>query len=167
MVAFNANKLVCSAIEVKELAKETAKATEDISHKIETIQSDTKGAVEAIRQISDVINQINDISNTIASAVEEQTATANEMGRNVSEASKGSGEIAQNITAVAAAAQSTTQGANNTQQAASELSRMAADLQKLVGQFKYQQSTLESHMQTRRPAVVPNQGTTFGSYQNV
>lgn len=155
------------ANEVKELAKETAKATEDISHKIETIQSDTKGAVEAIRQISDVINQINDISNTIASAVEEQTATANEMGRNVSEASKGSGEIAQNITAVAAAAQSTTQGANNTQQAASELSRMAADLQKLVGQFKYQQSTLESHMQTRRPAVVPNQGTTFGSYQNV
>ncbi len=155
------------ANEVKELAKETAKATEDISHKIETIQSDTKGAVEAIRQISDVINQINDISNTIASAVEEQTATANEMGRNVGEASKGSGEIAQNITAVATAAQSTTQGANNTQQAASELSRMAADLQQLVGQFKYQQSSLESQVQSRRPAVVPTQGTSFGSYQNV
>ena len=69
------------ANEVKELAKETAKATEDISLKIETIQVDTQGAVEAIRQISEVINQINDISNTIASAVEEQTATANEMGR--------------------------------------------------------------------------------------
>ena len=125
------------ANEVKELAKETAKATEDISLKIETIQSDTRGAVDAIRQISEVINQINDISNTIASAVEEQTATANEMGRNVSEASKGSGEIAQNITAVASAAESTTQGANNTQQAASELSRMAADLQSLVSRFKF------------------------------
>ncbi|ADB17736.1 methyl-accepting chemotaxis sensory transducer with Pas/Pac sensor [Pirellula staleyi DSM 6068] len=125
------------ANEVKELAKETAKATEDISRKIEAIQGDTKGAVDAIKQISGVINQINDISNTIASAVEEQTATANEMGRNVAEASKGSGEIAQNITAVASAAQSTTQGASNTQQAAGELSRMAAELQHLVSQFKY------------------------------
>jgi methyl-accepting chemotaxis protein len=125
------------ANEVKELAKETAKATEDISQKIETIQSDTRGAVDAIRKISDVINQINDISNTIASAVEEQTATANEMGRNVAEASKGSGEIAQNITAVASAAESTTQGASNTQQAASELSRMASELQNLVSRFKF------------------------------
>lgn len=125
------------ANEVKELAKETAKATEDISRKIEAIQGDTKGAVEAIKQISGVINQINDISNTIASAVEEQTATANEMGRNVAEAAKGSSEIAQNITAVASAAQSTTQGASNSQQAASELSRMAAELQHLVSQFKY------------------------------
>lgn len=155
------------ANEVKELAKETAKATEDISQKIETIQSDTKGAVDAIRQISDVINQINDISNTIASAVEEQTATANEMGRNVSEASKGSGEIAENITAVASAAQNTTQGASNTQQAASELSRMAADLQQLVSQFKYQQNTSESHAPTRRPAPLTHTGTTLGSYQRV
>ena len=154
------------ANEVKELAKETAKATEDISQKIETIQNDTQGAVEAIRQISDVINQINDISNTIASAVEEQTATANEMGRNVSEASKGSGEIAQNITAVATAAQSTTQGASNTQQAAGELSRMAANLQNLVGQFKFKQETLEAHT-PRRPAPTPNTSSTFGSYQRV
>lgn len=124
------------ANEVKELAKETAKATEDISQKIETIQSDTRGAVEAIRQISDVINQINEISTSIACAVEEQTATANEMGRNVSEASKGSSEISENITAVATAAQSTTEGASNTQQAASEIARMAADLQQLVAEFK-------------------------------
>ena len=155
------------ANEVKELAKETAKATEDISLKIETIQSDTQGAVAAIRQISDVINQINDISNTIASAVEEQTATATEMGRNVSEASKGSGEIAENITAVATAAQSTTQGASNTQQAASELSRMAAELQQLVSQFKYQKNTPDNHAPKHRPAPVTHTGTTFGSYQNV
>ena len=125
------------ANEVKELAKETAKATEDISHKIETIQTDTRGAVEAIRQISDVINQINEISTSIACAVEEQTATANEMGRNVSEASKGSNEISENITAVATAAQSTTEGANNTQQAAIEIARMAAELQQLVLEFKF------------------------------
>ncbi len=152
------------ANEVKELAKETAKATEDISMKIETIQTDTQGAVEAIRQISEVINQINDISNTIASAVEEQTATANEMGRNVAEASKGSGEIAQNITAVATAAQSTSQGANNTQQAAGELSRMAAELQQLVSQFKFRKDELI----TKRPIGAPIRSTSSAnSYQAV
>jgi uncharacterized protein YoxC len=119
------------ANEVKELAKETAKATEDISHKIETIQSDTRGAVDSIRQIGDVIAQINDISNTIASAVEEQTATAAEMSRNVSEAAKGTAEIAQNITSVAQAAQNTSQGATNCQQASGELARMAIELQQL------------------------------------
>jgi PAS domain S-box-containing protein len=119
------------ANEVKELAKETAKATEDISHKIEAIQGDTQGAVESIRKIGEVIAQINDISNTIASAVEEQTATATEMSRNVAEAAKGTAEIAQNITSVAQAAQNTTQGATNCQQAASELARMAAELQQL------------------------------------
>jgi len=119
------------ANEVKELAKETAKATEDISHKIEAIQSDTRGAVDSIRQIGDVIAQINDISNTIASAVEEQTATAAEMSRNVSEAAKGTAEIAQNITSVAQAAQNTSQGATNCQQASGELARMAIELQQL------------------------------------
>jgi methyl-accepting chemotaxis protein len=119
------------ANEVKELAKETAKATEDISHKIEAIQSDTHGAVDSIKLIGDVIAQINDISNTIASAVEEQTATASEMSRNVGEAAKGTAEIAQNITSVAQAAQNTLQGANNSQQASGELARMATELQQL------------------------------------
>ena len=124
------------ANEVKELAKETAKATEDISQKIETIQTDTKGAVEAIQQITGIINQINDISNTIASAVEEQTATTNEIARNVGEAAKGSSQIAENVMAVATAAKSTTEGASNTQTAAQELSRMASELQQLVSQFR-------------------------------
>lgn len=126
------------AHEVKELAKETAKATEDISRKIEAIQEDTTSAVEAIRQIAEVIHQMNDISNSIASAVEEQTATTNEIGRNVAEAAKGSGEIAENITSVAQAAQSTNSGASDVNAAASELSRMAAELQRLVGQFTYE-----------------------------
>jgi methyl-accepting chemotaxis protein len=124
------------ANEVKELAKETAKATEEIGQKIDAIQNDTRGAVDAIQNISRVIGTINDISNTIASAVEEQTATTNEISRNVAEAAKGSGEIAHNITSVAKAAQSTTQGASNTQQAAGELSRMAAELQQLVSRSK-------------------------------
>jgi methyl-accepting chemotaxis protein len=125
------------ANEVKELAKQTAKATEDISRKIEAIQSDTKGAVDAIGQIGQIINQINDIQNAIASAVEEQTATTGEISRNVAEAAKGSNEIAQNITGVAQAARSTTEGASNTKDSADELSKMALELQHLVGQFKY------------------------------
>jgi methyl-accepting chemotaxis protein len=116
------------ANEVKELAKETAKATEDISQRIEAIQGDTKGSVEAIAQITEIINQINDISNTIAGAVEEQTATTNEIARNVTEAARGSSEIAQNIAAVAKAAKDTTAGAGNTEAAARELARMVAEL---------------------------------------
>ena len=120
------------ANEVKELAKETAKATEDISQKIEAIQADTRGAVQAIGQIADVIHQINDISNTIASAVEEQTATTNEITRNVTEAARGSAEIAQNITGVAQAAKSTTEGAGDILQASGALAKLAAELQALV-----------------------------------
>lgn len=126
------------ANEVKELAKETAKATEDISQKIEVIQGDTRAAIEAIAQISGIIAQINDAQNTIASAVEEQTATTNEMARNVEEAAKGSSEIAQNITGVAQAAESTSSGAGDTLTAAGELARMAAELQEVVSRFKYE-----------------------------
>ena len=123
------------ANEVKELAKETAKATEDISQKIETIQIDTRSAVNAIGQIGTIINQINDIQNTIASAVEEQTATTNEISRNVADAARGSGEIAHNISGVARAAQGTSAGATDTERASAELARMAAELQRLVSQF--------------------------------
>jgi methyl-accepting chemotaxis protein len=125
------------ANEVKELANQTAKATDEISSKIQAIQSDTGGAVDAIADISHIINQISDISNTIASAVEEQTATTAEISRNVGEAAKGSNEITDNINGVAQAAEDTSKGIGQNQEAASELSNMAADLQKLVGQFKY------------------------------
>ena len=124
------------ANEVKELAKETAKATEEIGQKIEAIQGDSKAAVSAIGEISNIINQINDVSNTIASAVEEQTATTNEIGRNVGEAAKGTTEIARNITGVATAAQNTTNGALETQKAAVALNEMANSLQNLMAQFK-------------------------------
>jgi methyl-accepting chemotaxis protein len=125
------------ANEVKELAKQTAKATEDISRKIEAIQGDTKGAVEAIGQIGKIINQINDIQNTIASAVEEQTATTGEITRSVIDAASGSGQIAENVTQVAAAAQDATRGAADSQLAAHALAVTAAELRELVDQFQY------------------------------
>ena len=124
------------ANEVKELAKKTAKATEDISRKIETIQVDAKAAVDSIGTISEVINQINGISNTIATAVEEQNATTNEMARNVSEAAHGSGEITSNIAGVAEAAESTSRGATDTQKAAQQLVDTSTELRRLVEQFK-------------------------------
>ncbi len=120
------------ANEVKELAKQTAAATEDISAKIEAIQGDTRGAVSAIGEISKVIARINDIQNTIASAVEEQSVTTNEIARNAGEAAKGATEITRNIAHVSQAAQSTSAGANQTLAASSELAKMAADLKRIV-----------------------------------
>jgi methyl-accepting chemotaxis protein len=124
------------ANEVKELAKETAKATEDISRKIEAIQADTRAAVDAIGTISSVINEINNISSTIATAVEEQNTTTNEMSRNVGEAAQGSGEITKNIAGVAEASQNTARGARDTQNAVQQLVEMSTQLRGLVGQFK-------------------------------
>jgi methyl-accepting chemotaxis protein len=124
------------ANEVKELAKQTAKATEDISQKIAAIQSDTKGAVDAIATIGAVINQISDISSTIATAVEEQSATTNEMSRNVTEAAKGSTEITQNIAGVSQAAQGTSSSAHESMRAAQQLAQMSTQLRGLVEQFK-------------------------------
>jgi methyl-accepting chemotaxis protein len=124
------------ANEVKELAKQTAKATEDISRKIAAIQSDTQGAVEAIGTISDVISHISDISASIATAVEEQSATTNEMTRNMADAAKGSQEITHNIAGVAEAARGTSVSAQASQKAANELAEMAAQLHGLVGQFR-------------------------------
>ena len=125
------------ANEVKELARETAKATEDISQKIEVIQSDSQRAVKAIGEISAIIQKISDFQNTIASAVEQQTSTTVEIGRNVTEAASGAAEIAQNMTHVAQAAHSTAEGASNTQVAAHELARMAADLNSLVDEYQH------------------------------
>ncbi len=120
------------ANEVKELAKQTAAATEDISRKIDAIQNDTRGAVSAIEEIGGIISQINDIQNTIASAVEEQSATTNEIARNASEAAVGSTEISRNVANVSEAARSTTEGASNTLMAAQELSKLAGDLMMVV-----------------------------------
>ncbi len=123
------------ANEVKELAKETAKATEDIGAKVEAIQNDAKGAVQAIDEITTVIGRINDIQNTIASAVEQQTGTTNEISRNISETARGSSDIASNITGVATAAKETQHSARVSLQAAQELSKLAVRLGGVVSQF--------------------------------
>ena len=125
------------ANEVKDLANETAKATKQISERIEAIRSGTHEAVAVIGDISGIIEQMHDISTTIASAVEEQIATTREIARNVSEAAIGESHVTENITSVAQAARMTSGGAKTTQNAAGELAGMAAELQRIVGVFKY------------------------------
>jgi methyl-accepting chemotaxis protein len=123
------------ANEVKELAKQTAKATEDISLKITAIQEDTKSAVDAIGTVGGVINQINEISATIAAAVEEQSATTNEMTRNSSEAASGAADISDNIGGVAKAAEGTLSCAQESQKAAQDMASIAAELSGLMRRF--------------------------------
>ncbi|MCP2273519.1 methyl-accepting chemotaxis sensory transducer with TarH sensor [Actinokineospora diospyrosa] len=123
------------ANEVKDLAQETAKATEDISRRVEMIQADTANAVNAIDEISEIIGRINDFQLTIASAVEEQTATTTEMNRNVGEASAGVSEIAANIGGVAESAGNTTGTVTKTTDVLDDLSRLSAELQSQVSRF--------------------------------
>jgi methyl-accepting chemotaxis protein len=131
------------ANEVKELAKQTAKATEDISHKITAIQADTKDAAAAIGTVSGVINKINDISATIAAAVEEQSATTNEMTRNASEAASGASDISSNIGRVAGAADGTSARAQESQKSAESLASIARQLSDLMGRFKIERRDSE------------------------
>jgi len=130
------------ANEVKELAKETARATEDIARRVDTIQKDSQAAVIAIREIVEIIERISATQTTIATAVEEQSAATAGITRNMSEAARGTGEIAETMSAVARAADSTSGGAKETQQAAHELARMAAELQRLVSRFQFEDAPL-------------------------
>ncbi|WP_066587018.1 methyl-accepting chemotaxis protein [Cellulomonas timonensis] len=123
--------------EVKELASETARATEDIARRVEAIQVDTSTAVGAIAEIAQVIATINDFQLTIASAVEEQTATTNEMSRGVGEAAAGSEEISATISGVASAAESNAVVVGQMRAAVEELARMSADLHARVETFTY------------------------------
>ena len=124
------------ANEVKELAQAAARATEDVSSRVQTTQSDVQAAVEAISEITAVIQQINDIQVVISSAVEEQAATTSEMVRNVAEVSIGSSEIAANVTGIATASGETTGSAAQTAHAANELSRIAVELNQAVNTFQ-------------------------------
>jgi methyl-accepting chemotaxis protein len=123
--------------EVKDLAQETAKATEDIARRVQAIQNDTGGAVAAIGEISAIIERINGIQMTIASAVEEQTATTQEMNRTLSEAATGAGDIAATIGGVSAATTRTTATVGETRHAADDLAGTATQLQSLVSRFRY------------------------------
>jgi len=123
--------------EVKELARETAKATEEITRRVEAIQVETVGAVGAIGEISEIIAAINDYQLTIASAVEEQTATTNEMSRSVNEAAMGSSEIAANIVEMAAGASGASEVLGQVGHSVEELARMSSDLRGRIELLTY------------------------------
>ena len=125
------------ANEVKELAKQTARATDEISRKIEAIQGDTKASVGAIGEITAVIARINDISNSTASAVEQQTGTTNEINRSMVEAARSVGEITRTIGDLAKMAKATREATGDTESSAQELSKMAGQLQDVVRGFKF------------------------------
>jgi methyl-accepting chemotaxis protein len=126
------------ANEVKELARETARATDEISTKIEAIQQDTARSVDAIGRIGQTIHRINEIQTTITAAVEQQLATTKEIVRGVSEVSQGAGQITENVSATAEMARNSAGGASDTEQAATELARLASELEQLVTDFNGQ-----------------------------
>ncbi len=121
--------------EVKDLARETAKATEDIARRVAAIQTDTQSAVGAIGQIANIVADINNYQMTIASAVEEQTVTTSEMSRNVAEAATGSGEIASNITGVASSAAASSGVVTQMGGAIGNLAQLSEDLRDQVARF--------------------------------
>ncbi len=151
------------ANEVKELAKQTSEATEDIIRKIAMIQDDTQQAVQAISQVTGIIRQINESQNAIASAVEEQSAMTGEISRNISEVAAGSGEIARNISLVAEAAQSTSQGTENTLRAAGDIEATAEDLLQLVGDVRREISGRSESPYQSASKTQPSNGSRGGA----
>ncbi|SDD57211.1 methyl-accepting chemotaxis protein [Geodermatophilus telluris] len=124
------------ANEVKELAQETAKATEDIARRVEAIQADTGQATRAIAEVSDTIDRINSFQSAIAAAVEEQTATTAEMSRSVGEVAGGATAISATVGGLASAADAAQEEAASTRRASDELAALAGQLRGLVGQFR-------------------------------
>ncbi len=138
------------ANEIKELARQTATATEEIQTRIEGIQSSTRNTVSEIEQISKVINDVNEIVSTIAAAVEEQSVTTQEIANNVVQASEGIQEVTENVTQSSTVAGEIAQDITDMNQTASEmssmssqlnisaqeLSRLAQQLQEIVSRFK-------------------------------
>ena len=151
------------ANEVKELAKETSKATEDIVKRVETIQVDTDEAVKAIAKVSEVITDINEAQNAIAGAVEEQTAMTSEISRNISEVAAGSGEIAQSISKVADVARSTTRDSDETKRTAASLEQLAVELLTMVGESGVATQQVSRTDGTRTEATRPTDGAPLQS----
>jgi methyl-accepting chemotaxis protein len=125
------------ANEVKELAKETARATEDIGRRVSAIRGDGLAAVSAISEIGGIIAQISSSQSAIAASVQQQSAATAEITRNMGEAARGTDEIAATVNSVARATESTSAAAIETQRAASELAMMAVELQRTVAQFHF------------------------------
>jgi methyl-accepting chemotaxis protein len=124
------------ASEVKELARQTARATEDIGKRVESIRHDARGAVTALADIGRVIREIHAIQTAVAGAVEEQNATTKAMARSLVEVQSASSEIARSIRGVADTGKVTTRAAEDVQKTAKELARMAEDVFSVVRRFK-------------------------------
>ncbi|MCC6348408.1 MAG: methyl-accepting chemotaxis protein [Candidatus Eisenbacteria bacterium] len=124
------------AHEVKELARSTSAATENVARTIESVRADTHDAVEAIERIRDTIVQIKQISSSIASAVDEQLATTSEIGRSLGLAASGAIEMSDGTGQVAEAAQQSAAGSSRTQSAAGELARLATHMRRLTDRFR-------------------------------
>lgn len=124
------------ANEVKELAKQTAQAAEEITAMVQTIQDGSSGAVNAIADVRHIIDQLNDIDNTIASAVEEQTVTVNEITRNITNAASGTKEVSRVIDGVAALSEATSESVKQSIAQAQKLARMAEELKKITLSFR-------------------------------
>jgi methyl-accepting chemotaxis protein len=123
------------ASEVKDLAKDTADATEDIARKMEVIQGDTTAVIAAIGQIAEIITTINDLQSSIATAVEEQSVTTNEIGRIASETAQGAADAAHHIRSVVESAGTSQQAVRATHEVTKALAEMAEKLRELVQQF--------------------------------
>jgi methyl-accepting chemotaxis protein len=122
--------------EVKELANETARATDDIIGRVQAIQADTEDVVTSIGQIREIIERINQMQSGVASAVEQQSATTLEMSRNVGMAADGSDQIARRVEAAASATRGTTQGLQAAQASADQLAGLSRELTQAVARFQ-------------------------------
>lgn len=122
--------------EVKELAQETAKATNGITTQIAQIQADVEIAVSTIATTTEVIGQVNDHQSSIAGAVEEQSVTTTEMASNVSDAAVGATTIAESVRAIATSAEGTVDSITQIQSSADEVARNSQLLNELVGRFR-------------------------------
>lgn len=123
------------ASEVKNLAQQTASATEDIQKEIEGIQSITGDTVKAISEIGGTIKKMNEIASSIEHAVSDQQVATTEICANINQAATGTKDVSKNIAGVTIAAQETSSGAGQVLEAAQELSRQSEALQKAVEQF--------------------------------
>jgi len=123
------------ASEVKNLANQTAKATEDIAAQITSMQEETNGAVAALQGVSTTIGKISEISSSVSAAVEEQSAATQEIGRNVDQAAKGTQEVTENITTVSEATSETGTAATQVLSASEELAKQADALKGTVEKF--------------------------------
>jgi len=140
------------ANEVKELAKQTTEATEDIRNRVQAIQGSTGGAVKSIGEIRVAIQSVSDVSQSIASAVEQQSVTTNEIANNIAQTASASEFVSQNVHQIAAASSDisrnisgvgqavhqTTEGVVRIQTASKDLSQLSEELRALVGRFKLQ-----------------------------